>query len=152
MATGHLTQNAIVDSNILTFGYPRREANGGRDRTQHSLEAQLRDAITKVRALQRRLDQMVPQPKPAAIEAWISREDATHRLATLTRRQHQIMELVLAGHPSKNIAADLNISQRTTENHRARIMRKTGTKSLPALTRLAVAAGMYDVSDSIAES
>jgi two-component system CheB/CheR fusion protein len=70
--------------------------------------------------------------------AWRAR--AAEHLASLTARQRQIMELVLAGHPSKNIAADLNISQRTVENHRAAIMRKTGTKSLPALARLALAA------------
>jgi two-component system CheB/CheR fusion protein len=50
------------------------------------------------------------------------------------------MELVLAGQPSKNIAADLGISRRTVENHRASIMKKTGSKSLPALARLAVTA------------
>ena len=70
--------------------------------------------------------------------AWRAR--AAEHLASLTARQREIMELVLAGHPSKNIAADLNISQRTVENHRAAIMRKTGTKSLPALARLALAA------------
>ena len=42
--------------------------------------------------------------------------------------------------PSKNISADLGISQRTVENHRASIMEKTGSKSLPALARLAFAA------------
>jgi DNA-binding CsgD family transcriptional regulator len=56
----------------------------------------------------------------------------------LTPRQRQVMELVLAGHPSKNIAADLHISQRTVENHRAAIMRRTGATSLPALARMAV--------------
>mgnify|MGYP001553662923 CR=1 FL=1 len=69
-----------------------------------------------------------------------SRETAAHAVAGLTPRQREIMELVLAGHPSKNIAADLGISQRTVENHRAAIMKTTGTKSLPALARLALVA------------
>ncbi|WP_199084381.1 chemotaxis protein CheB [Bosea sp. ASV33] len=65
---------------------------------------------------------------------------ALKSLEALTARQHQIMDLVLAGHPNKNIAADLGISQRTVENHRASIMHKTASKSLPALARLALAA------------
>lgn len=69
------------------------------------------------------------------------RGEALHHFETLTPRQRQIMVLVLSGHPSKNIAADLGISQRTVENHRAAIMRKSGSKSLPALARLALAAG-----------
>jgi two-component system CheB/CheR fusion protein len=72
------------------------------------------------------------------LSAW--REAAAKQVAGLTARQRQIMELVLAGHPSKNVAADLGISQRTVENHRASIMKKTGSKSLPALARLALAA------------
>jgi two-component system CheB/CheR fusion protein len=71
------------------------------------------------------------------------KEVALDHLADLTPRQRQIMHLVLAGHPSKNIAADLGISQRTVENHRASIMHKTGAKSLPALARLAIAASPY---------
>jgi two-component system CheB/CheR fusion protein len=74
--------------------------------------------------------------------AW--REAAAGQLAGLTPRQRQIMEMVLAGEPSKNIAADLQISQRTVENHRAAIMAKTGMKSLPALARLAIAAGKVE--------
>jgi len=70
--------------------------------------------------------------------AW--RESAANHLANLTPRQREIMALVLAGAPSKNIAAELGISQRTVENHRASIMKKTGSKSLPALARLALAA------------
>jgi two-component system CheB/CheR fusion protein len=68
------------------------------------------------------------------------REEAALRIASLTARQRQILDLVLAGHPSKNIAADLGISQRTVDNHRAAIMRKTDSKSLPALIRTALAA------------
>jgi two-component system CheB/CheR fusion protein len=65
---------------------------------------------------------------------------ATRKISDLTARQRQIMALVLEGHPSKNIAADLAISQRTVENHRAAIMRRLGAKSLPALARIALTA------------
>lgn len=88
------------------------------------------------------------------LSAW--KAAATSRLADLTHRQRQIMGLVLAGHPSKNIAADLGISQRTVENHRAAIMHRTGAKSLPELARLAVAAAanasMQNYKDSVSQS
>lgn len=70
--------------------------------------------------------------------AW--QEEAAGHIAHLTSRQREVMDMVLAGHPSKNIAYDLNISQRTVENHRAEIMKRTGAKSLPALARLAISA------------
>ena len=82
------------------------------------------------------IERLLQQPRRATgISVW--QADASRRIASLTTRQRQIMELVLAGYASKNIAYDLGISQRSVENHRALIMRKTGSKSLPALTRLA---------------
>jgi two-component system CheB/CheR fusion protein len=78
--------------------------------------------------------------KAAERGADAARETAATQVASLTMRQRQILDLVLEGHPSKNIAADLGISQRTVDNHRAAIMRKTGSKSLPALVRTALAA------------
>ena len=69
-----------------------------------------------------------------------ARDVAANHLANLTRRQRQIMHLVLAGHPSKNIAADLGISQRTVEAHRAEIMKRLGAHSLAALARIVLAA------------
>jgi two-component system CheB/CheR fusion protein len=70
--------------------------------------------------------------------AW--HEEAARRIADLTPRQREVLDLILAGHESKKIAADLDISQRTVERHRAAILKKTGSKSLPALARLAHAA------------
>ena len=85
------------------------------------------------------VEQALEQSRDSSkLSAW--REDAASHLSGLTARQRQIMELVLAGQPSKNIAADLGISQRTVENHRASIMKKSGSRSLPALARLAIAA------------
>ena len=63
---------------------------------------------------------------------------AARKIAGLTSRQRQIMRLVLSGQPSKIIAADLGISRRTVENHRASIMRRTAARSLPELVLLAV--------------
>jgi two-component system, chemotaxis family, CheB/CheR fusion protein len=74
----------------------------------------------------------------AKASAW--KEAAANSIAGLTARQRQVMDLVIAGHPSKNIAADLGVSQRTVENHRAAVMKKTGSRSIPALIRLALAA------------
>ncbi len=108
----------------------------------HAMKAGASDFIEKpvsrddlLESVERALEQSRDSNK---LSAW--REAAANHLAGLTPRQRQIMEKVLAGHPSKNIAADLGISQRTVENHRAAIMKKTGSKSLPALARLAIAA------------
>jgi two-component system CheB/CheR fusion protein len=61
-------------------------------------------------------------------------------LARLSTRQRQVMELVVAGRANKMIAHLLNISQRTAENHRAVVMKKTGSRSLPDLVRLSLKA------------
>ncbi len=75
---------------------------------------------------------------PAAGAA--ERAAAALRLATLTPRQRDVLAMVLDGAPSKNIAADLKLSQRTVESHRAGIMRRTGCRSLPELARLVMVA------------
>ena len=55
--------------------------------------------------------------------------------AGLTPRQRQVLDGVLSGQASKNIAFDLGISQRTVESHRAAIMGRVGARSLPELVR-----------------
>jgi two-component system, chemotaxis family, CheB/CheR fusion protein len=73
---------------------------------------------------------------PAREEARSHCTDAVRKLNGLTARQRQVLDMVMAGVANKNIAAELGISQRTVENHRAAIMRKSAAKSLPALVRL----------------
>ncbi len=77
----------------------------------------------------------------------LAKTAAADQIGRLTSRQRQILDRVLLGQPSKNIAADLGISQRTVENHRAAIMHRTGAKSLPALARLALAAAVEPAAD-----
>ncbi|MGO8916086.1 MAG: response regulator FixJ [Stellaceae bacterium] len=67
--------------------------------------------------------------------------ETRRRLASLTPRERQVLQGMVAGQPNKLIAFDLGISPRTVEIHRARGMEKMQARSLSALVRLALAAG-----------
>jgi two-component system, LuxR family, response regulator FixJ len=67
---------------------------------------------------------------------------AAHRVATLTPREREVLEGLLAGNGSKAIANHLGASPRTIEVHRTRVMAKLGVRSLPELVRLAQTAGL----------
>jgi len=64
------------------------------------------------------------------------------RLPSLTDREREILEAVVAGHATKTIAHRLVISPRTVDAHRARIGEKLGVAGVPNLIRLALAAGV----------
>jgi two-component system, chemotaxis family, CheB/CheR fusion protein len=72
------------------------------------------------------------------LSAW--RQTAAECIARLTPRERSVMDLVVQGCPNKIIAHHLGISQRTVENHRAEMMRRTGVTSVPDLIRLVMAA------------
>jgi len=95
--------------------------------------------VELIACVRRVLDQARDATK---LSSW--RKAARDQMAKLTVRERQVMAMVLAGRHNKNIAADLGISQRTVENHRASIMKRMGAKSLPALARLALSAGAED--------
>ena len=64
------------------------------------------------------------------------------RLAQLTEREIEVLRLAVAGHANKNIARILDISHRTVEFHRSRILAKTGAASLLQLAHLVGSAGV----------
>lgn len=59
------------------------------------------------------------------------------RFASLTQRERQVLEQVVAGRLNKQIAADLGIVEKTVKVHRARLMEKSGAGSLAELVRMA---------------
>jgi FixJ family two-component response regulator len=66
------------------------------------------------------------------------------RLATLSPREREVLEAVVAGRANKRIAAALGISIKTVEVHRARVMDKMGASSIAELVRLVVQHGLLD--------
>ncbi len=73
-----------------------------------------------------------------------SQNEGIERLERLTIRERQVMELLVDGNQNKVIAAKLNISSRTVELHRARVMEKLETRSLSCVVRIALAARAQD--------
>jgi two-component system response regulator TtrR len=67
-------------------------------------------------------------------------ESVARRMASLSPREREVMNLVVLGKANKEIAYDLGLSQKTVEVHRARLMKKLQVSSLAALVRLATAA------------
>jgi len=63
------------------------------------------------------------------------------RLESLTPREREVLTLVTSGKPNKIMAADLGVSQRTIEIHRARVMEKMGASSLAQLVRMIIDLG-----------
>ena len=66
----------------------------------------------------------------------LEREEVEKRIDRLTPREKQVMELVVQGKANKVIAGDLDVSQRTVEIHRARVMEKMQARSLAQLVRM----------------
>jgi len=64
------------------------------------------------------------------------RLSATARLSTLTQREREVMDLVIAGKKNKQIADELNISVKTVEVHRARVMEKMDVTSVAELVQI----------------
>jgi two-component system CheB/CheR fusion protein len=72
------------------------------------------------------------------------REAAAKRIADLTPRERQVVEMVVEGNPNKQVAYVLGISQRTVETHRATAMKKIGARTLSELIHLTIAGSPHD--------
>ena len=88
------------------------------------------------------IDAAIRQGEPAAKDEAVTR-DLVARIASLSPRERQVMEGLIAGLSNKLIARDCDISPRTIEVYRANVMTKMQANSLSELVRLAMRAGLF---------
>lgn len=62
--------------------------------------------------------------------------EVANRVADLTPREREVMDLIVAGLPNKQVAIRLNITEKTVEVHRRRVLQKMGVHSAVDLVRL----------------
>lgn len=106
--------------------------------TVRTLKAGAMDFLTKPvkgSVLLARVQEAMEQCSNLQKQARISESNAA-RLAMLTEREIEVMNLAVAGHTSKEIAQRLGISYRTVEIHRAHVMQKTGASNMLELARI----------------
>jgi two-component system, LuxR family, response regulator FixJ len=89
------------------------------------------------------IETAIRQAEPAAKSETLT-QDIVARIATLSPRERQVMNGLIAGLSNKLIARDYDISPRTIEVYRANVMTKMQASSLSELVRLAMRAGLLN--------
>ncbi len=126
---------SVIDEPGLIADMFRAHASGFVLKTQPI--AEIVQAMHDVLAGKRYLP---PSMSHEAIDAELGM-DAANPLQRLTRREHEIFELLIRGHVTADIASRLFISPRTVETHRHRIASKLSANSLRTMQRVAVRHG-----------
>jgi len=89
------------------------------------------------------IETAIQQAEPAARSEALT-QDIAARIASLSPRERQVMDGLIAGLSNKLIARDYDISPRTIEVYRANVMTKMQANSLSELVRLAMRAGLLN--------
>ena len=100
------------------------------------------NAVRTVHAGQRYLSQKISDK---VIDNYVRQREAaetTSPLARLSPRERQILQLVVEGESSAEIASALSLSRKTVETYRSRLMRKLGISDLPSLVKFAIRQGL----------
>jgi DNA-binding NarL/FixJ family response regulator len=105
---------------------------------KESAGSELRRAIEHVHTGRRYLSRQLE----AHASAVLARGTQRTPLETLSRRERQILQLVVEGRSSADIGATLHLSAKTVETYRSRLMQKLGVDGVAALVKFAIAHGL----------
>lgn len=130
----------LVLSMFSTLEHVQQAFNAGASGylLKESAGAELRQAIGEVHAGRRYLSRQLE----AHAGALLARGAQRTPLETLSRRERQILQLVVEGKSSTEIGAALHLSTKTVETYRSRMMQKLGVDGVPALVKFALAHGI----------
>jgi DNA-binding NarL/FixJ family response regulator len=96
----------------------------------------IRDLVTAINAVRSGVTFFTPKVAEVVLEGYLDKSGATD--IRLTPRQREIIQLLAEGRSNKEIAVALELSVKTTETHRANIMRRLNCHSVTELVRYAV--------------
>ena len=108
----------------------------------HAIQEGAFDFIEKPFSNQQLLDSIrrAVAADKVAREVQVRRGDATTRFSALSPREQEVTERIVDGKSNKEIAAELELSTKTVEFHRAHIMKKMGAESLAGLIHVVLIA------------
>lgn len=106
-------------------------------------DAAARDLESALKTVLRGDTYLSPSISKQVVEMFLrSDEPAADPLGGLTARQREILQLIAEGRSTKEIAADLGVSVKTVETHRAQLMERLDIHDIPGLVRFAIRAGL----------
>lgn len=110
-------------------GYLRKESAGN----------EVVDAVRMVHSGRRYLSQMITE---SVVDDYVRKRAVESPLESLSQREREILQLLVEGRSGIDIAQQLNISPKTVDTYRSRMMQKLGIGDLPGLVRFALLHGL----------
>ena len=111
------------------LGYLRKESAGN----------EVVDAVRMVHSGRRYLSQMITE---SVVDDYVRKRAVESPLESLSQREREILQLLVEGRSGIDIAHQLNISPKTVDTYRSRMMQKLGIGDLPGLVRFALLHGL----------
>ncbi len=143
MAPMRRASSSIVLSMYAEHEYVRRALRSGALGyvVKRSAAKDVVDAIRTVHAGQRYVSPLVSD----ALGEEGGRGDKDDRLARLSTREREVLQLLAEGHTGSEIAQRLSLSPKTVETYRARLVEKLGIRDVAGLVRFAIQRGIISL-------